>query len=99
MIAIQATILYFLIHEDFIQKNTYLLKNDKGLEKLDGLCMQLIAVGESIKNLDKITHRTLLKKYPEFEWKKAFEPYDLEHPKLAQFLAEGMKIFADKEIT
>jgi hypothetical protein len=30
-----------------------------------------------------------------FEWKKAFAPYDSEHPKLAQFLAEEMKIFAE----
>ena len=48
------------------------LKNERSLEKLDALCMQLIAVGESIKNLDKITNRTLLKKYPEFEWKKVY---------------------------
>lgn len=36
--------------------------------------------------------------YTEFEWKKAFEKYDPEHPKLAMFLAEGMKIFAEKEL-
>ena len=48
------------------------LKNERSLEKLDALCMQLIAVGENIKNLDKITNRTLLKKYPEFEWKKVY---------------------------
>jgi uncharacterized protein with HEPN domain len=53
------------------------LKNDRGLERLDALCMQLIAVGESIKNLDKITHRTFLKKYPEFEWKKAMGMRDI----------------------
>jgi len=39
--------------------------------------MQLIAVGESIKNLDKITQRTLLNKYPEFEWKKAMGMRDI----------------------
>jgi len=53
------------------------LKNGRSLEKLDALCMQLIAVGESIKNLDKITNRTLLKKYPEFEWKKAMGMRDI----------------------
>ena len=30
-----------------------------------------------IKNLDKITHRTFLKKYPEFEWKKAMGMRDI----------------------
>lgn len=34
-----------------------------------------------------------------FEWKKAFEPHDAEHPKLANFLAEGMKVFAMKELS
>jgi uncharacterized protein with HEPN domain len=27
--------------------------SDEGMEKLDAICMQLIAVGESLKNLDK----------------------------------------------
>ncbi len=37
--------------------------------------------------------------YTGFEWKKAFAPYDSEHPRLAQFLAEGMKVFAVKELS
>ena len=41
-----------------------------GMEKLDSICMQLIVIGESIKNLDKVTEKTLLLKYPEIEWKK-----------------------------
>jgi uncharacterized protein with HEPN domain len=40
-----------------------------GMEKLDSICMQLIAIGESIKNIDKITDDRLLKKYPEIDWK------------------------------
>lgn len=31
--------------------------------------MQLIAIGESIKNIDKITNRKLLINYPEIDWK------------------------------
>lgn len=42
----------------------------EGQEKLDGICMKLIAVGESLKNIDKITENTLLVKYPQIEWKK-----------------------------
>jgi uncharacterized protein with HEPN domain len=41
-----------------------------GMEKLDAICMQLIAIGEGLKNLDKITANTLLVQYPEIEWKK-----------------------------
>jgi len=47
------------------------LDNEVGLEKLDAICMQLIALGESLKNLDKITDYSLLEQYPQFEWKKA----------------------------
>jgi len=43
----------------------------EGLEKLDGICMQLIAIGESLKNIDKITNKTLLEKYPQVDWKGA----------------------------
>ncbi len=40
----------------------------EGMEKLDSICMQLMAIGESLKNIDKITNRTLLAKYPEIDW-------------------------------
>ncbi len=42
-----------------------------GMEKLDSICMLLIVLGESLKNLDKITKGTLLPNYPEVDWKKA----------------------------
>jgi len=41
-----------------------------GQEKLESICMKLIAVGESLKNIDKITNYTLLPLYPTIEWKK-----------------------------
>ena len=31
--------------------------------------MKLVAVGESVKNLDKITNKSLLENYPEINWK------------------------------
>ena len=42
-----------------------------GMEKLDAICMQLIAIGEALKNLDKITNNSLLPQYPEINWKGA----------------------------
>ena len=45
-------------------------KSEYGMEKLDAICMQLITIGESLKNLDKITEKNLLKNYPQIEWKK-----------------------------
>ncbi|MEA3456631.1 MAG: HepT-like ribonuclease domain-containing protein [Campylobacterota bacterium] len=42
----------------------------EGQEKLDGICMKLIAVGESLKKIDSITNKELLVKYPNIEWRK-----------------------------
>ena len=53
-----------------IQSPEDFTKNDEGLEKLDAICMQLIAIGESVKNLDKVTGGSLLAEYPEIEWKR-----------------------------
>jgi uncharacterized protein with HEPN domain len=43
----------------------------EGMEKLDGVCMLFIAVGEALKNIDKITDGQLLTQYPEIDWKGA----------------------------
>jgi uncharacterized protein with HEPN domain len=42
-----------------------------GMEKFDSICMLLIAIGESLKNLDKVTRKILLPKYPQIDWKRA----------------------------
>jgi uncharacterized protein with HEPN domain len=42
-----------------------------GMEKLDAICMQLIAIGESLKKVDKMTENKMLCKYPEIDWKGA----------------------------
>lgn len=42
-----------------------------GMEKLDAICMQLIAIGEALKNIDKITDGKLLLEYQEVNWKGA----------------------------
>ena len=47
------------------------LSTEDGLDKLDAICMMLIAIGESLKNLDKITQSDLLVHYPEVDWKGA----------------------------
>lgn len=44
--------------------------SEYGMEKLDAICMQLITIGESLKNLDKVTENNLLKSYTELDWKK-----------------------------
>lgn len=49
--------------EDFVS-------TESGLEKLDAICMQLIAIGESVKYLDKATGGGLLVHYPQIAWKR-----------------------------
>lgn len=47
------------------------LDDEDGLEKLDSICMQLINIGEALKQIDKITDDRLLKRYSEVDWKSA----------------------------
>jgi len=39
----------------------------EGMEKLDSICMLLIAIGEALKNLDKVTKQSLLLRYPQVD--------------------------------
>ena len=43
--------------------------SSEGQEKLDGICMLIIAIGESLKNIDKMTSNELLPKYSDIDWK------------------------------
>lgn len=56
--------------EDFVS-------SEAGLEKLDAICMQLIAIGESIKQVDRLTASTLLPRYPQIEWKRIMGMRDI----------------------
>jgi len=44
--------------------------SESGMEKLDSICMPLIAIGESLKNMDKVTSKEFFLSYPEIDWKK-----------------------------
>ncbi len=46
------------------------LKDDNSLMLLDSLCMQLIAIGEAVKKIDKETDKKLLKLYSEIPWRE-----------------------------
>lgn len=46
------------------------LLSPEGMTLLDATCMLLIALGESLKNLDKVTGGKLLPTYPSIPWKK-----------------------------
>ena len=48
--------------DDFLMSST-------GVAILDSICMQFIAIGESLKGLDKVTKGELLPTHPEINWK------------------------------
>lgn len=54
----------------------YLL-SPSGMEKLDAACMVIIALGESVKTLDKLTGKKLLPTYPSIDWKKVMGARDI----------------------
>lgn len=61
-----------------------------GMEKMDSICMLLIVIGESLKNLDKITEGSLLPGYPEVDWKKAKGMRDILTHHYADVSAEAV---------
>lgn len=46
----------------------YFGSTPQAMERLDSVAMLFIAIGESLKNIDKITGGSLLSKYPETDW-------------------------------
>jgi uncharacterized protein with HEPN domain len=42
--------------------------DESGLDRLDGIAMMLIVIGESFKKIDKITKGKLLERFPEINW-------------------------------
>ena len=69
-----------------------------GVEKMDAICMMLIVIGESLKNLDKITEGKLLPQYPEVDWKKAKGMRDIITHHYADIHAETVFFTCKKKI-
>lgn len=44
-------------------------QSEEGRDRLDAICMILIAVGEAFKQIDRKTEGRLLVRYPEVEWR------------------------------
>ena len=68
---INETILKILKRFKCVKTTNGFTDTESGMEKFDSICMLLIALGEALKNLDKVTNRELLIKYPQIDWKKA----------------------------
>ena len=58
------------IRNKVIRKADDYLLSPEGKEKLDAACMVIEAIGESFKQLDKVTNNELLPLYPSIEWRE-----------------------------
>lgn len=69
--------------EEIVQRSSTIedaddfLSSNEGVILLDSICMKLSAIGEGVKNLDKITNRELLKDYPEIPWRNVMGVRDI----------------------
>ena len=70
----------------------------EGREKLDAVCMLLIAIGESLKKVDKITNNSLLVNYPQIEWKKVKGMRDIISHQYFDVNAEAIYDVCDTKI-
>ena len=86
-----------------------LLHSQNGMMVIDAICMNLIALGEAVKGLDKQTHGELLPNYPEIYWsgvmrmrdKIAHHYFDIDTDVVFRTVQEDipkMKIVIDKVI-
>ena len=48
-----------------------------GMMRLDSICMQLVTVGEAIKNIDKYTDKERFPKYPSIDWRSVMGLRDI----------------------
>ena len=60
-----------------IKTYQYYYQSPAGMERLESTCMLLIAIGECIKGIDKITEKNFLPLYPEVDWKGAMGIRDI----------------------
>ena len=66
---IASTIERIIDNSRAIDDSQYYLLSPTGMERLESTCMLLLAIGESIKGIDKMTQKQLLSNYPEVDWK------------------------------
>ena len=66
---IDTTIERIIKNSKEIDNSEYYLLSSAGMERLESTCMLILAIGESVKGIDKMTNKQLLVNYPEVDWK------------------------------
>ena len=63
------TVERILANSETITSPSFDLLTPSGMERLESTCMLLIAIGEGVKGVDKLTDKKLLSFYPGMDWK------------------------------
>lgn len=58
-----------LLRMEAVQSEADLCETESGRLLLDAVCMQFLALGEAVKQLDKLTGYTLQEQVPDQDWK------------------------------
>ena len=66
---IASTIERIIDNSKEILDSEYYLLSPAGMERLESTCMLILAIGESVKGIDKMTNKQLLVKYPQVDWR------------------------------
>ena len=74
---IETTLERIIGNSSEINSYQYYASSPFGMERLESTCMLLIALGESIKGVDKLTDKQLLQNYPQVDWKGAMGIRDI----------------------
>ena len=74
---IASTIERIINNSQAIDDSQYYVLSPAGMERLESTCMLLLAIEESIKQIDKMTQKQLLPNYPEVDWKGAMGIRDI----------------------
>lgn len=74
---IASTIERIIDNSKEIDDSEYYVLSPAGMERLESTCMLILAIGESIKGIDKMTKKQLLVNYPEADWKGAMGIRDI----------------------
>lgn len=71
------------------------IRDDDGLDRLDGINMMLIAISENIRKIDKIIGKDIFNKYPDVNWEEvkgirnilAHAYFDADHDEIYKICA------------
>ena len=74
---IEQTVARVIANSEQIASYNYYYLSPAGMERLESTCMLLIAIGESLKGIDKLTNKEFLPLYPEVDWKGAMGIRDI----------------------